>query len=66
MEALDEAGMYDAGDPAMSVAAAELLLEGLAAHRRISRAEAGTYSRARVERKKPKGGGFTFGDDVFG
>jgi magnesium chelatase subunit I len=66
VEALEQAGMYDAADPGMSVAAAELLLEGLAAHRRITRADTGSYTRARVERKKPKGGGgFQFGDDVF-
>jgi magnesium chelatase subunit I len=65
VEALEQAGMYDASDPGMSVAAAELLLEGLAAHRRITRADTGSYTRARVERKKPKGGGFQFGDDVF-
>jgi hypothetical protein len=29
----------------MTVAAAELLLEGLAAHRKISRAESGAYRR---------------------
>jgi magnesium chelatase subunit I len=66
LDALQEAGMHRPDDPAMSVAAAELLLEGLAAHRRISRADAGVYARARVERKKPKGTGFSFGDDVFG
>jgi hypothetical protein len=44
----------DEADPGMSVAAAELLLEGLAAHRRISRADTGSYTRARPERKKPK------------
>jgi magnesium chelatase subunit I len=65
VEALEQGGMYDAADAAMSVAAAELLLEGLAAHRRITRADAGSYTRARVERKPPKGGGFQFGDDVF-
>jgi magnesium chelatase subunit I len=66
VEALEEAGMYDPDDPGISVAAAELLLEGLAGHRRISRAESGTYRRARVERKGPKKpGGFQFGDDMF-
>jgi magnesium chelatase subunit I len=50
--------------PAENIAAAELLLEGLAAHRRISRAESGAYGRARVERPKGKGGsGFPFGMD---
>ncbi len=65
VEALEQAAMYDPADAGMSVAAAELLLEGLAAHRRISRADTGSYARARVERKKPNPGGFQFGDDVF-
>jgi magnesium chelatase subunit I len=66
-EALQDSGMYDAADAAMTVAAAELLLEGLAAHRKISRAESGAYQRARPERPKKggKGGGFSFGDDMF-
>jgi magnesium chelatase subunit I len=66
VEALEGAGMHHPADPALSVAAAELLLEGLAAHRRISRAETGEFSRARPERKgKEKPGGFSFGDDMF-
>jgi magnesium chelatase subunit I len=70
VEALAEVGMFREGDVQMSVAAAELLLEGLAGHRRISRAESGTYARARPERPgKGKGGGaggFTFGgSDLF-
>jgi magnesium chelatase subunit I len=69
VEALEEVGMYHAGDGALSVAAAELLLEGLAAHRRISRAESGTYARARPERPgkgKGGGGGFSLGSsDLF-
>jgi magnesium chelatase subunit I len=66
-EALEGVGMLNESDGAASVAAAELLLEGLAGHRRISRAESGTYARARPE-KKGKGGskGFAFGDDMFG
>ncbi|MBB4637409.1 sigma 54-interacting transcriptional regulator [Longimicrobium terrae] len=67
-EALEEAGMMQTDDVPMTVAAAELLLEGLAAHRRISRAESGAYGRAKPERKGKKGkgdGGFTFGDDMF-
>jgi magnesium chelatase subunit I len=67
VEALQGTGMYHENDMGLSVAAAELLLEGLAAHRRISRAESGTYSRAKPERPKGKGGagGFTFGSDMF-
>jgi magnesium chelatase subunit I len=67
VEALEEAEMYDTADAGMTVAAAELLLEGLAAHRKISRAESGAYQRAKQERPKKggKGGGFSFGDDMF-
>jgi magnesium chelatase subunit I len=62
-DALENAALL-ADDPAENVAAAELLLEGLAAHRRISRAESGTFARARAERPKGKGGsGFPFGMD---
>jgi magnesium chelatase subunit I len=70
VDALKDAGMFHADDMGLSVAAAELLLEGLAAHRKISRADTGTYSRARQERpgkgKGGKGGGFSFGSsDMF-
>ncbi|HVG45645.1 MAG TPA: hypothetical protein VM890_12980 [Longimicrobium sp.] len=67
--ALQDAGMFHVDDMGLSVAAAELLLEGLAAHRKISRADTGTYSRAKPERPskgKGKGGGFGFGSsDMF-
>ena len=67
VEALSDVGMYDEQDVGSTVAAAELVLEGLAGHRRISRAESGTYARAKPERSKGKGsGGFSFGgSDVF-
>jgi magnesium chelatase subunit I len=67
-DALEMADLFDGDDMGVTVAAAELLLEGLAAHRRISRADTGTYSRAKPERKKEKGkgGGFSFGSsDMF-
>ncbi|HEV2148670.1 MAG TPA: sigma 54-interacting transcriptional regulator [Longimicrobiaceae bacterium] len=68
-DALRDAGMLQ-GDHALDVATAELVLEGLAAHRRISRADTGTYGRARPERPKGKGpGGAGFGglgNDIFG
>jgi magnesium chelatase subunit I len=51
------------------VAAAELLLEGLAAHRRISRAEGGGFARARSERPRKGPGGLglnPFDKDPFG
>ena len=65
--ALEDAGMFHADDMGLTVAAAELLLEGLAAHRKISRADTGTYARAKPERSKGKGGGgFSFGSsDMF-
>jgi magnesium chelatase subunit I len=65
-EALVQAELVREDHPAANVAAAELLLEGLAAHRRISRAETGVYGRARQERGKGKGGAgnFPFGMDL--
>jgi magnesium chelatase subunit I len=57
--AVELSDLYAADDVEACVAAAELLLEGLAAHRRISRAEGGSFARARPERPK-KGGGFPF------
>src|SRR3954466_4897036 len=69
VDALRDAGMFYPDDMGLSVAAAELLLEGLAAHRKISRADTGTYSRAKPDRSqkgKGKGGGFSFGSsDMF-
>jgi magnesium chelatase subunit I len=56
-------------DQAENVASAELVLEGLAAYRRISRAEGGGFTRARPERprKGPGGPGTNpFGKDLFG
>ncbi len=63
MDAVRETDLCVPGDRASEVIVAELLLEGLAAHRRISRADSGTFSRARPERKRP-GGGPSFGLDV--
>ena len=64
--ALREAHLLSEMDSAANVSAAELLLEGLAAHRRISRADTGSYGRARPERSKGKGGsgGLPFGMDL--
>lgn len=65
MEAVRESDLVEAGDRQGEVAVAELLLEGLAAHRRISRSDSGAYGRARPERKKPgSGGGYPFGLDM--
>jgi magnesium chelatase subunit I len=65
MEAVRETDLCESGDRAAEVAVAELLLEGLAAHRRISRADTGSYSRAKPERPK-KGGSsnYPFGLDL--
>ena len=67
MGALKATDLYNEKDRAWSVAGAELLLEGLAAHRKISRADNGAYARARPERSKGKGGGgYGMGKDMFG
>jgi magnesium chelatase subunit I len=70
IEALQETELYREDDPVTTAAGAELLLEGLAGHRRISRAETGAFARARPERPRPKGqsgmGGFPFGKDFPG
>jgi magnesium chelatase subunit I len=63
MEAVRETDLCESGNRAAEVAAAELLLEGLAAHRRISRADNG-FGRARPERQKKGGSGFPFGLDM--
>ncbi len=63
-DALRGTELYRQDDRTANVAAAELLLEGLAAHRRISRADGGTFARARPERSRGKGGGASpFGMD---
>lgn len=67
MGALKGSELYDDDDRPLSVAGAELLLEGLAGHRRISRADNGSYGRAKPERPKGKGGGsYGMGKDMFG
>jgi magnesium chelatase subunit I len=52
------------GDRLDEVVVAELLLDGLAAHRRISRADTGTYGRARPDRPRKGGGDYPFGLDL--
>lgn len=65
IEAVRETDLATDGDKAAEVAVAELLLEGLAAHRRISRAESGAFSRAKADRQKKGGaGGYPFGLDM--
>jgi magnesium chelatase subunit I len=67
-DALRGTSLFREGDQAENVAGAELLLEGLAGHRKISRADGGGFSRARPERRKGSGGTGTnpFGKDLFG
>src|SRR5690606_7634282 len=58
-EACRGSELYPQEGTAASAAIGELILEGLAAHRRISRGDSGVFSRARAERR-PKGGGTSF------
>ncbi|CAN5175961.1 ATP-binding protein [soil metagenome] len=64
-DALRGTPLHRSGDRPWNVAGAELLLEGLAAHRRISRAEGGTYSRVRPGDRPGKPGGHG-GSELFG
>ena len=64
MEAVRESDLSEEGDKEAEVAVAELLLEGLAAHRRISRSDSGAYGRARPDRSKKGGSGYPFGLDM--
>lgn len=48
--------LVERDDPAVMVAACELILEGLAAEKRITRSEELGYVRARPERRDPMGG----------
>lgn len=67
LEIVAEFGLAPKGDAPRTVAACELVLEGLAAHKRISRSEELGYTRTRPERREPgtgygKGsGGISFG-----
>ncbi len=56
-------GLSTKADPARTVAACELILEGLAAQKRISRSEELGYTRAKPERREPGygKGGISFG-----
>jgi magnesium chelatase subunit I len=58
-----EFGLASSQDPARQVAACELVLEGLAAQKRISRSEELGYTRAKPERRDPGygKGGISFG-----
>jgi magnesium chelatase subunit I len=64
METVQETDLCEGGDRAAEVVVAELLLEGLAGHRRISRAESGAFGRARPERGSKQSGGYPYGLDA--
>ncbi len=55
-DAATDAGLAEGRDSARLVAACELILEGLAAEKRISRNEEVGYTRAKPERREPGGG----------
>jgi magnesium chelatase subunit I len=63
LELVAESGLAARKDPARQVAACELVLEGLAAQKRISRSEELGYTRAKPERREPGygKGGISFG-----
>jgi magnesium chelatase subunit I len=63
VETVNEYGLAAPVDPARQVAACELVLEGLAAQKRISRSEELGYTRAKPERREPGygKGGISFG-----
>jgi magnesium chelatase subunit I len=63
IETVNEFGLAGAQDPGRLVAACELLLEGLASQKRISRSEELGYTRAKPERREPGygKGGISFG-----
>jgi magnesium chelatase subunit I len=63
VETVAEFGLADRKDAGRQVAACELVLEGLAAQKRISRSEELGYTRAKPERREPGygKGGISFG-----
>jgi len=56
IDATRQTGLTAEGDRDAETVVAEILLEGLAGHRRISRAEAGGFTRAKPERPNRPGG----------
>jgi magnesium chelatase subunit I len=61
VETAQRFGLGSRGDAAVTVAGCELILEGLAAEKRISRSEELGYTRARPERREPPyGKGISF------
>jgi magnesium chelatase subunit I len=63
VEIVTEFGLASSTDPGRQVAACELVLEGLAAQKRISRTEELGYTRAKPDRREPGygKGGISFG-----
>jgi magnesium chelatase subunit I len=63
LDIVSDTGLAAKSDHARAVAACELILEGLAAHKRISRSEELGYTRAKPERREPGygKGGMSFG-----
>ncbi|MBA3319227.1 MAG: magnesium chelatase [Gemmatimonadales bacterium] len=63
LDVVNDVGLAPKSDHPRAVAACELVLEGLAAHKRISRSEELGYSRAKPERREPGygKGGMSFG-----
>ncbi len=62
LELVSDSGLARRADAGHMVAGCELVLEGLAAHKRISRTEELGYTRARPDRKEPPyGKGMSFG-----
>ena len=63
VDVVSDVGLAPSSDAGYAVAACELVLEGLAAHKRISRSEELGYTRAKPERRDPGygKGGISFG-----
>jgi magnesium chelatase subunit I len=63
LDLVNDVGLAPTSDHPRAVSACELVLEGLAAHKRISRSEELGYSRAKPERREPGygKGGMSFG-----
>jgi magnesium chelatase subunit I len=65
VEAAADGGLAPQDDAERTIAACELVLEGLAAHKRITRNEELGYTRAKPERREP-GSGYGKGGIAFG
>jgi magnesium chelatase subunit I len=65
VETAADGGLAPNEDVERTIAACELVLEGLAAHKRITRTEELGYTRAKPERREP-GSGYGKGGIAFG